>query len=141
MARKYASRLYSFFITLPERLYPFSCIVEGKRVRFRRAYQEILREVRERLGDGHYGARLFAYREVFHVMGAFLFILFAGLVSKELFGSDIALYVLLGAAFLAITFQEFYLQPRTLGQLRTKSVTDWLSWVVPFSAFLFMHFS
>ena len=137
--RGYASRLYSFFLTLPNCLYPFSCVVEGKRVRFRKAYEEILREVRERLGDGHYGARLFAYREVFHIVGAFLFILYSALISKELFGSDVALYVLLAAALIAITVQEFYVQPRTLGQLRTKSVMDWLSWAVPFGIFLFVH--
>jgi hypothetical protein len=134
-----ANRLYSFFITLPNRLYPFSCEIAGKRVRFRRAYDEALLEVRSRRGDGHYGAGLFAYREVFHVTGALLFILFATLVSKELFGSDIALYVLFALAALAIAFQEFYLQPRTLGQLRTKGIVDWLSWVVPFGVYLFVH--
>jgi hypothetical protein len=45
--------------------------------------------------------------------------------------------VLLAAAFIAITFQEFYLQPRVLAQLKAKSVTDWLSWVVPIGMYLF----
>ncbi len=133
------ARLYNFFITFPNRCYPFSCEIEGERVRWQRSYDEVLRQVREKMGEGHYGAKLLIYREVFHIAGAFLFILLAALIAKDLFGSDIALYVLLGAAFLAISFQEFYLQPRTLGQLRTKSIMDWLSWVVPFGLFLFLY--
>ncbi len=139
MILKPLNRLYNFFLTFPNRLYPFSCEIEGERVRWQRSYDEVLRRVREQLGEGHYGARLFIYREVFHIVGAFLFVAFAGLIAKDLFGSDIALYVLLGAAFLAISFQEFYLQPRTLGQLRVKSISDWLSWVVPFGVYLFVH--
>lgn len=128
---------YSFWITLPNRFYPFSCLVEGKRVRGRAAYDAVLKRIQEARGEGSYSYALIAYRQVFHVLGAILFISLSALISHRLFGGEVALYVLLAAAALMITVQEFYLHPRYYHQHLPKSVSDWLAWVVPMGTYLF----
>lgn len=140
-SRAKTPKLYEDFITLPDKLYPFSFSSHGKRVRGSTSYNHELARALKRYGKGHIGYKLVAYRETFHFVGAVLFILFAALVSRSLLGGDTALYVLLGAALVAITFQEFYLHPRMYGQLLPKGVVDWLAWSVPIGLYLFMHLS
>lgn len=135
------TRAYRFFITFPDRCYPFAAEIEGKRVRGIRSYERALENAFAHYGTDYLGYKLMAYRQVFHITGAILFILAAAFVSQHFFGTDIALYVLLGAAIFAITVQEFYLHPRAYHQHLPKGVIDWLAWVVPISAFLFMHLS
>ena len=130
---------YDFLVSIPNRIYPFAEDIEGQKVRFRRAYNQALARIQEQRGYGSYGAWLITYRGVCHVVGAILFIGFATLVSKELFGSDIALYVLLLLASFALIAQEFLLQPRTFGQMRLHSMVDVMSWVVPFGVYVVMH--
>ncbi len=130
---------YHFFITFPERIFPFATLIEGKKVRWRRSYDHRLAEIHERLGNGHFGLKLGAYREVCHVLGSGLFIALATLISHTLWGSNVALSVLFVAAMLAITFQEFYIQPRTYKQRFGKSVADWISWIVPLGVYLFVY--
>ena len=132
-------RLYDFVVTIPDRKYPFAEEIEGQKVRFRRAYDQALARIQMQRGYGSYGAWLITYRGVCHVVGAILFITFATFVSKELFGSDVALYVLLVLASLALLFQEFILQPRTYGQMKMHSLVDLMSWVVPFGVYVFIH--
>lgn len=132
-------RLYQFTLTIPDRIYPFAEDIEGQRVRFRAAYNRALARIQEERGYGSYGAWLITYRGVCHVMGAVLFIGFSTLVSKQLFGSDVALYVLLVLASFALAAQEFLLQPRTHGQMKMHSIVDLMSWVVPFGIYTFMH--
>ena len=136
---KVARRFYNFFVRIPDYLYPFSELIEGKKVRWKAAYDQALMRMNERKGGfGHYGALLIAYRSFFHIIGSLLFILFATLVSEDLFGSEIALYVLFGMAAFALVYQEFFIQPRTFGQFRLHGVVDVLSWVVPFGIYLFL---
>ncbi|MDB5237203.1 MAG: hypothetical protein JWL88_305 [Parcubacteria group bacterium] len=135
---KTAGWLYNFCVTIPDRLYPFSEIIEGKKVRWRAAYDQALGRMHEQYGFGHYGARLIAYRSFFHILGSLLFIVFATLVSQDLFGSQIAIYVLLGMAAFALIYQEFFLQPRTFGQMKLHSLVDVLSWIIPFAIYLYL---
>lgn len=130
---------YNFLVTIPDRLYPFAVEVEGQRVRFRRAYDALLARIQAERGFGSYGAWLITYRGLCHVIGAILFIGFSTLVSQRLFGSDVALYVLLVLASLALAAQEFLLQPRTHGQMKLHSVVDLMSWVLPFGIYTFLH--
>ena len=132
-------RFYNFCVTIPDRLYPFSEEIEGQKVRFRAAYDQALSRYQEEKGYGRYGAWLITYRGACHVVGATLFIGFSALVSKDLFGSETAIYVILVMATIALVFQEFYLQPRTHGQMKMHSLIDLLSWVVPFGVYVFMH--
>lgn len=137
--RKVCIGFYNFCVTIPDRLYPFVEEIDGERVRFRRAYTQALARVQDARGYGAYGAKLITYRGLWHVIGSVLFIVFATLVSKDLFGSDVALYVLLALATLALIVQEFYVHPRTHGQMKLHSLIDVLSWVVPFGIYLFIH--
>jgi hypothetical protein len=41
------------------------------------------------------------------------------------------------AAF-ALIYQEFFLQPRTFGQMRLHGLIDVLSWIVPFGIYLYL---
>lgn len=132
---------YDFLVSIPDRIYPFAEEIEGQRVRFRRAYDQALSRIQEERGYGSYGAWLITYRGICHVVGAILFIGFSTIVSKELFGSDVALYVLLLLASLALIAQEFFIQPRTFGQMRLHSMVDVMSWVVPFGVYVFIHLS
>jgi hypothetical protein len=143
MARKRKKKvgLYQFFITLPDRFYPFASTVGGKRVRGSRSYNHELERMIRRRGKGSFGYKLIAYRQVFHLFGALLFILVATFVSKRFFGSDVALYILLFSAVALVTFQEFYLHPRRYHQHLPKGVIDWLAWVVPIGVFVLMHVS
>lgn len=128
---------YGFFITFPDRMYPFAAMVGGKRVRGRRAYEYAVRRALRRYGMGRIGYRLGLYREVFHFIGSVLFITAATLVSQDLFGSNTAVYVLLIAAIVALAVQEFYLHPKHYGQHFMKGVADWLTWVVPMLIYIF----
>lgn len=132
-------RCYNFLVSVPDRIYPFSEEIEGQRVRFKRAYDAALARIQGERGYGTYGAWLITYRGVCHVAGAMLFIGFSTIVSKQLFGSDVALYVLLVLASLALIAQEFALQPRTFGQMKVHSAIDVLSWIVPFGVYVAMH--
>ena len=127
---------YSYCVTIPDRLYPFRSQIEGQRVRGQRSYQVSVEKAHSQYGLGKLGYKLTFYREVFHFLGSLLFIVFSTLVAKDLFGSDIALYVLLGAAVLALSYQEFYLHPKAYGQHPRKGMTDWLVWVAPMVAYL-----
>ncbi|MDB5265534.1 MAG: hypothetical protein JWM39_247 [Parcubacteria group bacterium] len=135
---KTAGRIYNFLVCIPDHLYPFSEIIDGETVRWKRAYDQALARMNNIGGFGHYGARLIAYRSLFHVLGSLLFILFATLVSQDLFGSQIAIYVLFGMAAFALVYQEFFLQPRTFGQMRLHGLVDVLSWIVPFIIYLYL---
>lgn len=129
-------QVYLFCEAIPDRLYPFKVEIEGTFVRGRRAYVQSVADAWEKYGAYNLGYKLIAYRGVFHLFGAVLFIIFSTLISKYLFNSEIALYVLMGAAILALFYQEFYVHPREFGQKRHKGVFDWLSWVVPMMIYL-----
>lgn len=110
-------------------------------MRGKRSYDAALTRVRRKLGPGHFGYKVLAYRQACHLLGAILLISVSTVIAKELLGSDAALYVVLMLAILAISFQEFYLHPKYYGQLWRKSVADWMVWVMPIALFLFLSLS
>ena len=131
--------MYGYCITIPDRLYPFSEEVNGKKVRWRSAYDQALARIQSEYGYGHYGPWLVTYRGVFHVIGAILFILFSILISKELFGSEGALYLLFSFVAAGILYQEMYIQKHSHGQLLFHSFVDWFSWIIPLVIYLYAH--
>lgn len=135
--RRILKNTYWFLVALPDIFYPFASKVDGEWVRGRRSYERAAKRAFRKYGLGRIGYKLGLYREVFHLIGSILFIIFATLVSKELFGSDAALYVLLGAAIVALAFQEFYVHPKHFGQHARKGITDYLVWVVPMLVYIF----
>lgn len=123
--------LYLFIQTVPDRLYPFACEMEGKFVRGRESYKRALEESFAKYGPNHFGYKLTFYRGTFHFFGSVFFIVCSTFLSQKFFGSDIALYVLMTLMIVGIFVQEFYWQPKQLGQLRYKGIIDWLTWVTP----------
>lgn len=130
------TKLYLFIKTTPDRLYPFRCEIEGKFVRGRDSYTYALNQAFEKYGPNHLGYKLMVYRSLFHMLGAVIFIVLAAVISERFFGSDQALYILLGVAVAALFVQEFYYHPKLYGQLRYKGVTDWLTWVIPMMIYI-----
>ena len=117
-------KTYAYVLTLPDRLYPFSCNIGGHWVRGRRSYERAVALALRRYGVGRLGYRLTLYRETFHFTGSLLFIFLAAWLSKNFFGSEGALYVLLASAIVALSYQEFYLHPKRYGQHLRKGIAD-----------------
>ncbi|HVB19847.1 MAG TPA: hypothetical protein VNF51_00980 [Candidatus Paceibacterota bacterium] len=138
--KKKRAGLYHALVVLPDRLYPFQTEVQGQWVRGIRSYNATLARFQKKYGNGHYGFRLDAYRQLFHLAGSILFLISAAYLSQLLFGSSMALYAFLIAAVFFISFQEFYLQRRTYQQLWRKGIVDWLTWCVPMGVYFFTHF-
>ena len=137
--RQFFREGYEFIETIPDRLYPFASEIEGHWVRGRRSYLQALSSALETYGPQRLGYKLTVYRATFHFLGAVLFIVFAALVSQKLLGSEIALYVLLGAAIVALFVQEFHSHPKRYGQSRQKGVIDWLTWVIPMVVYISIY--
>lgn len=135
--RKAFLDVYLYIVTIPDRLYPFKCEIEGQWVRGKRSYEQAVNEALETYGLHRLGFKLMFYRQTFHFLGSVLFIVAATLVSQELIGSERALYVLLFAAIIALAFQEFYVHPRLYGQKVKKGVIDLAAWVVPIALYFF----
>ena len=130
---------YDYCVTIPDRLYPFSEEIQGERVRWQAAYDQALARIQEKYGYGRYGVALIAYRSIFHVIGASLFILFLTLITQELFDTNTALYVLFFLAIIALGYSEIIIQKRMLGQHLLHSLFDWFSWVLPMVVYLYIH--
>lgn len=128
--------LYLFIHTVPDRMYPFASEMEGRFVRGRESYKRALEESFQKYGPNHFGFKLTFYRGTFHLLGSIVFIVLSTFISQKLFGSEIALYVLMSVMIAGIFFQEFYWQPRQLGQLRYKGIIDSLTWVMPILIYL-----
>jgi len=131
-------KTYGYFITLPDRFYPFSCKVGGRWVRGRRSYEQAAARAFKMYGLGRLGYKLTLYRELFHFAGSVILIMSAAMISKTFFGSETALYVLLWTAIAALSFQEFYVHPKKYGQHVRKGVIDWFTWVVPIALYFFL---
>ncbi len=129
---------YHFFVTLPDRLYPFKKKVDGEWVRGIRAYDAELARAFRTYGTEHYGYSLMLYRQFFHLVGSLIVVYAASYISYHFFGSRTTLFFLLAFATLFITYQEFFLQRRIYHQLYKKAVADWAVWVVPMALYLFL---
>lgn len=134
--KKLLKRFYLYCESIPDRLYPFTHEIEGKLVRGRESYHKAVEQAIEKFGPNSLGYKIQFYRGAWHFFGSVIFIIIATLISKELFGSDIAIYLLLGIAILFLFIQEFYSHPRRYKQPRRKCYTDWLTWVIPMVLYL-----
>jgi len=128
--------LYIWLDSIPERLYPFSHEIEGQWVRGKTAYFKVLEEGFTILGPGKMRPKLIIYRGVWHLFGSVVFIIGVTLLAREVLGSEMALYVLMGAAIIALVFQEFILDPRRHGQNTNKGIIDVFTWVVPMAVYV-----
>lgn len=130
--------LYHALVILPDVLYPFKSKVKGRWVRGIRSYNATFERYEKKYGMGHYGVKLDAYRQLFHLAGSILFLVVAAFLSHTFFTSTVALYLFLGIAVLFITFQEFYLHRRMYRQLLGKSFIDWFTWCAPMGIYFWM---
>lgn len=138
--KKKREGLYCALVAIPDYLYPFKTQVQGQWVRGIRAYRAIDAKYERKYGIGHYGVKLDAYRQVFHLVGSILFLSLAAYISGSVLENDGALYLFLGIAIAFITFQEFYLHRRMYRQLWRKGIVDWLAWCLPMGIYFFTHF-
>lgn len=127
----FLKRAHSYIETIPDRLYPIATKIEGRRVRGLESYRQALAEAYAKYGPNQFSYRLIAYRAFFHLIGSILFLLGSAAIAHNLFGSETALYIIVAVAVGLLTLQEFYLHPRRYGQIRSKGIADWLTWVVP----------
>jgi Na+/H+ antiporter NhaD/arsenite permease-like protein len=131
--------LYHALVVLPDYCYPFRTEIEGQWVRGVRSYNATFARYQKKYGSGHYGFKLDAYRQLFHLAGSILFLIAAAYLSQSFLGGTTALYAFLIAAVALITFQEFYLHRRMYQQLWRKGIIDWLAWCVPMGIYFFTH--
>ena len=130
---------YHYLVTVPDRCYPFRNEIEGQWVRGMRSYDQAVAQYRKKMNTATgFGFRIDAYRQVFHLLGSLFIIGAATFLSRHFFGSDTALFILLGLAFAFITYQEFLLQPRTYNQHWQKGLADWSVWLVPMGYYVFV---
>lgn len=129
-------KIYFYIESLPDHVYPFASEVEGRLVRGQQSYKKAVMQALDMYGPDRLGYKLTVYRGIFHFTGSVIFILCAAVISRNLFGSEVALYVLVGAATLALFFQEFYSHPKRFKQSRKKGVADWLTWVIPMMLYI-----
>lgn len=132
-------KVYNYCITIPDRFYPFSENIDGEKVRWQAAYNQALARIQDEYGYGHYGPLLITYRGLFHVAGAILFILFSVLISRDVFGSDGALYLLFFFLAAGILYSELYVQKHKMGQKVFHAFIDWFSWIVPMVIYMYAH--
>jgi len=133
--------VYHFFVTLPDKLYPFKNQVQGQWVRGARSYDRALRRAASKYGPGYYGYKLSLYRQVFHFIGSLLVIYGATYLTLDLIGGRAALAFVLVLFTIAISYQEFFYQRKHYRQHWQKAVADWMVWVAPVGlyAFLFVY--
>ena len=131
-------RIYQYFFDLPDKLYPFKAEIEGRWVRGRESYKQSIEKAVSAYGPGRFGYKLTIYRQAWHLVGTLLVIILATILARNIFGSDVALYVLLGVVVLGVTYQEFDHHPKIYNQRINKSVTDWSVWVLPIMIYLFL---
>jgi len=117
--------------TIPDKLYPFKQEIEGKWVRGIRAYQKVLDDGIKVYGPGQTSYRIMIYRGTWHLVGSIIFLIGVTLLANDLFGSEVALYALMGAAIVALCLQEFLLHPKRYGQSTRKGIIDIVTWVTP----------
>jgi len=136
----YFKRFYLFVESIPDRVYPFRVEIEGRFVRGRASYQAAVDRAIKKYGQNNLGLPLIMYRGLFHMIGAIIFVTAAGLISRDLFGSEIAFYILLASAILMLFAQEFYWHPRRFHQARHKSYIDWFGWVLPMVGYIIFFY-
>jgi hypothetical protein len=134
--KQFFINLHHWAETIPDKLYPFAQEIEGKWVRGVQAYQKVLNDGFKIYGPGKTSYRIMIYRGVWHIVGSILFIVTVTFVAQQMLGSEQALYVLLGAAIVALCMQEFLLQPKRYGQTTNKGIFDVFTWALPMAVYV-----
>ena len=129
--KKLLIAIHHWLETIPDKLYPFKQEIEGKWVRGIRAYEKVIEEGIKVHGPGKTSYQIMIYRGTWHLIGSIVFLIGVTLLANDLFGSQVALYTLMGAAIVALCLQEFMLHPKRYGQSTSKGIIDMLTWITP----------
>ncbi|NCS98997.1 hypothetical protein GW764_02305 [Candidatus Parcubacteria bacterium] len=129
-------KIYYYIIAIPDKLYPFASIIEGKVVRGESSYLDAVKKAFELNGEGKFGMGLMFYRQTFHLIGAVLFVIFSTLISSNFFDNELMPFFLFGFVMVALAFQEFYFHPKKYNQVFKKGFIDWVVWIVPMAIYL-----
>ena len=129
-------KFYEYLITFPERLYPFSEEVEGKKITGERAYK-LVASRNEKLYNDVYSLqspKLLLWREVFH-FGASVFVVF---IADQMFrhmsffnGFSFLIFVIV-----CVAVQDFYLHPHYYNQKAQKGIIDFAVWMLPIMLYI-----
>lgn len=134
--KQFFINLHHWAETIPDKLYPFRQEIEGKWVRGKQAYRKALEEGIEIHGPGKHTYHIVIYRGTWHLFGSILLMVSLTVIAQRLFGTDTALFVLMGLSVTALLFQEFVLHPKRYGQSTRKGVFDIVTWVAPMVAYV-----
>jgi len=129
-------RLQDWFVALPEKLYPFKQEIEGTWVRGIRAYEKAHGKRITIGGTGETSYRVMIYRGTWHLFGSVVLLISLTIIANLLFGSEVALYILMAMSIAALCLQEFVLHSRRYGQTTKKGIFDILTWAAPMLAYV-----
>lgn len=136
--KKFFITLYQYLETIPDTFYPFQREIEGKLVRGKQAYQQVIEEGFKLMGPGKLHYKIVIYRGAWHLIGSIISIISIAFVADKIFGSTIALYILLIVAIIALCIQEFLRHPKRYHQSTRKGLLDVATWLTP--VFLYLAF-
>jgi len=124
-------KFYEYLLTFPERLYPFTEEVEGKKVTGERAYKIVYSRNERLYGDAYslQSPKLLLWREAFNFGGSIFLVIIAHLMFIHL--SFLNGFVFLVLVVLCVAVQEFYLQPNYYKQKTQKGIIDFVVWMFP----------
>lgn len=131
-------KIHDYLITFPERLYPFSEELEGQKITGEKAYKILALKNKNKYGDAYSlsSPKLLLWREVFHVAGSIVLILISDYLFRNVSFFNGLLF--LGFFIFVIFIQEFYLHPHYYEQKMTKSVIDFLAWILPIIIYILL---
>ena len=134
--RKLFVQLHHWFETIPDSLYPFKQEIEGKWVRGKAAYKQVVERGITLNGPGSLDVTLTVYRGAWHIIGSVAFIIAATTLVHVLNLGDAYIYMLLALATMALCLQEFVLHPRRYNQPLKKGVIDVVTWLTPMAVYI-----
>ena len=131
-------KIYEYFTTLPERLYPFTEVDEDKEILTgQNAYAFVVRTTRRLYHEAYttQAPKILIYRELFNLLGSLIAISITNFLITRF-------SILNGVIFLAfvvyfISLQEFHIHPKYYKEIMLKSIIDWAVWMVPILIYIF----
>lgn len=95
---------------------------------------KIFPKLKSRMVDGYLYFPHKLYREIFHILGSFLIIVFSYIL--YLYLSINVPIIIFSLWSVWMTYQEFYLHPKKYNQKLPESILDWSSWIIPLIIYL-----
>lgn len=131
-------KFYDYLVSFPERLYPFTETIEGKKITGERAYKLVASRNKNTYGDVYtlQAPKLLLWRQVFHVLGSVFFVFLAHQMFLYVSFFNGLLFLLFWVFCIAL--QEFYVHPHYYDQKLLKGVIDFAFWMLPVVIYVLM---